>query len=177
MKYLSGIFALNLMCKLDTYGDWHTSAIDWKKLRFWESNNSIFGDYGIEKNRITPENDGKFNVANHIRALLDLISVGDFSTAQGMRDNFICNDKYTPEIFNKVIMLKKQNNWAAIDKFMGQEYMMQWINYKRRYTMNNFDRKKHGQVINEFLSELNSIEKDNFILKGGTALLTCYELD
>ena len=43
--------------------------------------------------------------------------------------------------------------------------------------MNDFDRKKHGQVINEFLNELNCIEKDNFILKGGTALLICYGLD
>ena len=120
------------MCKLDTYGDWHTSAIDWKKLRFWESNNSIFGDYGIEKNRTVPENNGKFNIANHIRALLDLISIGYFPTAQGMRDNFICNDKYTPEIFKKVVMFRRQKNWADIDKFMGKEYMMQWINYKRR---------------------------------------------
>lgn len=43
--------------------------------------------------------------------------------------------------------------------------------------MNDLDRKKHGKVINEFLKELNSVEKDNFILKGGTALLTCYGLD
>lgn len=35
MKYLSGIFALNLMCNLNTFGDWHTSAIDWKnKINF-----------------------------------------------------------------------------------------------------------------------------------------------
>lgn len=120
------------MCDLDTYGDWHTSAIDWKNLRFWESENSIFGDYGIEKNRTVPDNIGTFNVANHIRALLDLISIGYFPTAQGMRDNFICNDKYTPEIFDKVSILKNQKNWAGIDKFMGKEYMMQWVNYKRK---------------------------------------------
>ncbi|MBM6761016.1 hypothetical protein [Megamonas hypermegale] len=131
MKYLSGIFALNLMCDLDTFGDWHTSAIDWKKLNFWDSTDSIWGDYGIEKNRTIPENKGKFNVANHIRALLDLISIGDFPTAQGMRDNFICNDKYTPEIFSKVSMLKNSENWPAIDKFMSKEYMMQWVRYKK----------------------------------------------
>ena len=132
MKYLSGIFALNLMCKLDTYGDWHTSAIDWKKLKFWESNGSVWGNYGIEENRHIPNNTGKYNVANHIRALLDLISIGYFPTAQGMRDNFICNDKYTPEIFAKVSMLKNSPLWNKIDHFMSKEYMMQWINYKKK---------------------------------------------
>ena len=131
MKYLSGIFALNLMCKLDTYGDWHTSAIDWKKIKFWESDGSVWGNYGIEENRHIPDNTGKFNVANHIRALLDLISIGYFPTAQGMRDNFICNDKYTPEIFAKVSMLKSSPLWNKIDQFMSKEYMMQWINYKK----------------------------------------------
>lgn len=132
MKYLSGIFALNLMCNLNTFGDWHTSAIDWKnKINFWESTNSIWGDYGIEKNRTIPEHDGTFCVSNHIRALLDLISIGDFSTVQGMRDNFICNDKYTLEIFSKVSMLKNNKNWKDIDTFMSKEYMMQWIKYKK----------------------------------------------
>ncbi|WP_036254619.1 hypothetical protein [Megamonas hypermegale] len=63
--------------------------------------------------------------------MLDLISIGYFPTAQGMRDNFICNDKYTPEIFSKVSMLKNNENWPAIDKFMGKEYMMQWVRYKK----------------------------------------------
>lgn len=57
MKYLSGIFALNLMCDLDTFGDWHTSAIDWK--------------------------------------------------------------------------MENSKNWPEIDKFMGKEYMMQWVRYKK----------------------------------------------
>lgn len=70
-------------------------------------------------------------MSNHIRALLDLISIGDFSTVQGMRDNFICNDKYTLEIFSKVSMLKNNKNWKDIDTFMSKEYMMQWIKYKK----------------------------------------------
>jgi len=36
--------------------------------------------------------------------------------------------------------------------------------------------KDHGKVINSFLSYLNE-NTDNFILKGGTALSTCYDLD
>ena len=167
------------MCNLDTFGDWHTSAIDWKKLNFWDSSHSIWGDYGIETNRTIPENSGKFNVANHIRALLDLISIGDFPTAQGMRDNFICNDKYTPEIFSKVSMLKNRENWSAIDKFMSKEYMMQWVRYKNMSGIyrENFDIAKHGKVIDNFLADLSTIQKNAFVLKGGTALLKCYGLD
>lgn len=43
--------------------------------------------------------------------------------------------------------------------------------------MDSFDRKKHGKVIAEFLNEMAATQKDAFILKGGTALLTCYGLD
>lgn len=37
-------------------------------------------------------------------------------------------------------------------------------------------RPEHGKTIYDFLEYLNR-ESDDFILKGGTALLTCYELD
>lgn len=37
-------------------------------------------------------------------------------------------------------------------------------------------RPEHGKTIYSFLEYLNK-RSDNFILKGGTALLTCYELD
>ena len=132
MKYISGIYALNLPCSLETCGDWHCSAIDWTKVPLYESNDRIYGDYGIERNREVWDNEGRFNVANHIRALLDLIADGQFAAAQGMRNDFVCNDKYTPEIFEKVALLKKQENWPGIDKFMGREYLMQWIGFKRQ---------------------------------------------
>jgi predicted nucleotidyltransferase component of viral defense system len=35
---------------------------------------------------------------------------------------------------------------------------------------------KHGKVINDFLQFMNS-KTDDYILKGGTALMTCYQLD
>lgn len=43
--------------------------------------------------------------------------------------------------------------------------------------MDNFDQKKHGQVIDNFLKDLSDTQGDAFILKGGTALLKCYNLD
>ena len=129
MEYITGIHALNLTCSLETPGDWHQSAIQWQKTRMRESDGSLFGTYGIEKNSKVPEHSGTFFVANHIRALLDLIEEGNFPTAQGMRDEFICNDKYTQEIFQKVILMKDLSHWQKISAFMGKEYMMQWINF------------------------------------------------
>lgn len=43
MRYLSGIHALNLKCELDTCGDWHQSAIQWERLKLYESNESLWG--------------------------------------------------------------------------------------------------------------------------------------
>lgn len=130
MLYLSGVHALNIPCELDTCGDWHQSGIQWQNLKLHDSNNSIFGDYGIERNKTIPEHSELYNVANHIRALLDLLEQGNFAAAQGMRDDFICNDEYTEEIFNKVGRLKDMVNWNAIDCFMGKEYLTQWIKFK-----------------------------------------------
>lgn len=129
MKYLSGIFALNINCDLDTCGDWHQSALKWDSFTLLESENSIWGDYGIEKNKTIPGHSTKYNVANHIRALLDLIQQNNFGLAGGMREDFICNDKYNKEIFEKVYMLRNSNKWNDISRFMGKEYCLKWIDF------------------------------------------------
>ena len=49
MKYITGVHALNLPCSLLTCGDWHSPSLQWERLRFSESNDSVFGDYGIER--------------------------------------------------------------------------------------------------------------------------------
>ena len=106
MLYVSLIHALNIPCLLDTFGDWHQSGIQWKTPHIFNSKNSLWGEYGIEKNKKIPEHKKRYNVANHIRALLDLLYIGNFSVAEGMKEDFICNDKYNEEIFNKVYMMR-----------------------------------------------------------------------
>ena len=129
MKYISGIFALNINCDLDTCGDWHQSALKLDSFTLLESENSIWGDYGIEKNKTIPGHSVKYNVANHIRALLDLIQQHNFGLAGGMREDFICNDKYNKEIFEKVYMLRNSNRWNDISRFMGKEYCLRCIDF------------------------------------------------
>ena len=136
MRYLSGIHALNLQCSLDTSGDWHQSALQWKKLDWRESNGSLWGNYGIEENSHIPEHPGTYKAANHIRALLDLLFDGNTALAQGMRKQFISNEKYTPEIFSKVIRMKNFPIWQKIDEFMGKEYFRKWLNYKESVKQN-----------------------------------------
>ena len=132
MQYITGIHALNLPCSLLSCGDWHSSALQWKRLDIRDSDSSFFGNYGIEYCSSVPENEGTYAKANHIRALLDLLEIGNFSIAQGMNQDFICNDDYTNEIFNKVAQMIALPHWYEIDSFMGMEYYSKWLDYKRQ---------------------------------------------
>ncbi|MFR6154650.1 MAG: hypothetical protein ACLUJI_08200 [Faecalibacillus faecis] len=46
-----------------------------------------------------------------------------------MKEDYICNEKYTDEIFNQVLKLKNENNWHEINNFMKKEYKTKWIDY------------------------------------------------
>lgn len=129
MEYLSGMKALNIPCKLNTSGDWHLWCFNWDKNELLNSSDSIFHEYGIEKNKKLP-NGEVLNVANHIRACIDMIANSEFNLAQGMRHDFICTEEYDDEVFNLVLRLKDNSNWQEIDKFMGKEYKMKWLNFK-----------------------------------------------
>lgn len=131
MKYVSLIHALNIPCSLETNGDWHKSAIKWKNINMLESTNIIWGNYGIEKNKKLPEHSGSYNVANHIRALLDMLYLNLFQEAQGMNKEFICNSKYDNEIFINVLKLVNTANWDKINEFMNKEYGNKWRNFKK----------------------------------------------
>jgi hypothetical protein len=131
MRYITGIHALNVPCELNTCGDWHPSAFRWENITEADTDSSIFGSYGIEYGKKIPRHNGTHAVANHIRALLDMVAAGNFSAAGGMRDDFICNDEYDEEVFGKAMLLRGQDNWPEIDAFIGKEYMMKWLNYKK----------------------------------------------
>ena len=129
MKYLTGIHALNLPCKLLNGGDWHMSALRWKKLTIRDTDNSPFGLYGLEYNREIPDNEGKYTIANHIRAMIDMIYEEDFSNANCVQDYI--EEPYRLELFNKIWELKDKPNWKTIDKFMEKEYELKWLYWKR----------------------------------------------
>ena len=130
MKYLTGIQALNIPCSLNTAGDWHQSALQWNTLQIADSQDSLWGDYGIEGPKTVPEHQEMIYVANHIRALLDMLYLQDFSNCKGMRRDYIDNDSYNIELFEQVYKMRKLPYWNLIDKFMEKEYMLRWLNYK-----------------------------------------------
>ncbi|MDR0446103.1 MAG: hypothetical protein LBH17_03600 [Oscillospiraceae bacterium] len=132
MRYITGVHALNLPCELITCGDWHCSALRWRDITFRDTEQSVFGLYGIEYGKQIPEHNEKYAVANHIRALLDLLEIGNFAVAQGMNDDYICNDTYTDEVFRQVARLRGLRHWEAIDRFMGKEYHMKWLRYRQQ---------------------------------------------
>lgn len=135
MRYITGIHALNIPCELDTCGDWHVSGLNWKKITEKESKDSIFGDYGIENNKYISHLDISYNVANTLRAILDLMYGNDLLILSGFREDFICNDKYTIELFDKVLMMRDRPNWKQIDKLMEKEYLMKWVDYKEKQSV------------------------------------------
>ncbi len=131
MIYVTGEHSLNLMCDLETCGDWHASALAWKNIRFADSEKMFFKDYGIEYPKKMPNHSEDYYIANHIRACLDCLELNLFPIIQGMREDFICNEMYTAEIFEKVYQMRFLDNWDQIDRFMGKEYYMDWVNYKK----------------------------------------------
>lgn len=95
MKYVTGRHAMNLPCSLGTWGDYRTFAVNWDKLTILDSEDSVFGDYGIETGRTIPflADNKEYNIANHIRAFLDLLTIGGYASAEGMKEEYICDDE------------------------------------------------------------------------------------
>lgn len=131
MLYITGIKALNIDNSLDTCGDWHTSALDWSTVELKESRNTVFGDWGIEQDKEIPEHKELYNVANDLRAILDMMCEGKIRYLKNFRNDFICTDKYNREFFEKVSILRTNVHWEDIDMLMKNEFMFEWINYNK----------------------------------------------
>lgn len=130
MRYVSGTYALNLQCPEGTAGDWHFCCLDWNHPLELESAETSFGEWGIYESRDVPGRE-KCNVATHARACLDLLELGKFSSAQGMREQFLGRDyPKTAELFGLVARLRQLPAWEDVDAFMGSEYLCAWLDYK-----------------------------------------------
>lgn len=133
MLYLTGIQALNIEDNTECNGDWHTSSQDWGNLLLADSSKSIFGDWGIESDKNLPTHKDKFNVANTLRAILDLMQdKNQLGWLKGFRNDFIGTDTYNEELFEKVVMLKDLPHWSDIDKLMKREFMWEWDGFTKR---------------------------------------------
>lgn len=133
MLYLTSIQALNIEDNTECNGDWHTSSQDWDSLLLADSSKSIFGDWGIESDKSLPTHKDKFNVANTLRAILDLMQdKNQLGWLKGFRNDFIGTDIYNEEFFEKVVLLKDLPHWFDIDKLMKREFMWEWDSFMKR---------------------------------------------
>lgn len=157
LLYITGLFALNLECSLGTTGDWHVSGMDWSKLTLADSNNSIFGTYGIERNstRLVPKHESyPHNIANHIRACLDLIEQENYCAAEGIYRDFLDeDDRYNTDVFAHVLKLIKAypNRFDEINRFMGREYNTKWIFFitRKGYDTSCKSKRSDGSVLED----------------------------
>ena len=128
MRYVTGLHALNSIRPDPAPSDWHRSAIDWGSPLILESEGSPFGDWGIVE-ACDPLCDERLWATN-LRACADLIALGRFGDARGMREHFIGDDAHEPELFEMVSRLRGTEGWGEVDRFMGSEYMLHWLDFK-----------------------------------------------
>ncbi len=63
----------------------------------------------------------------------ELIEQGDFINANNMRSGFFSNEineASDGELFSRVWELHDRENWNSIDRFMGREYLCDWLDFK-----------------------------------------------
>lgn len=127
MLYITGIQALNIEDSTECCGDWHTSAQAWSKLNIADSEKSRFKDWGIEQDKHIPTHEEHYNVANTLRAIVDLLQDEKYmGYLRGFRNDFFCTDVHNQEFFEKVIMLQDLPHWNKINHLMQMEFMWGW---------------------------------------------------
>ncbi|MFT8705475.1 hypothetical protein [Bifidobacterium aquikefiricola] len=134
MKYVTGLHALNLGDRTVTPGDWHFSALDWRHPFTLEADSSPFASWRIGLQDVPGM--GIVPTADHIRACVDLIEQGHYGEAQGMREDYIDDDSFSPEIMRMIWKLRNRDEWPLIDQFMGREYQCQWLDFKQSQNTN-----------------------------------------
>ena len=181
MKYISGIFALYIPCSPGTTGDWHSSSLPWDKLSLHESEDSVLKEKGIEKDVIVKELGGRYTVANHIRTISNLLDHGDYVTAEGMRNDYLDDDRrFDSTLFEYVYALKEtksDRDWWRISLCVEQEYMLKWLKFLEE---KGISKPKKAITVTDDIKrrcEENSGDIESFFIDAGTKLSTYGGLD
>lgn len=139
MKYLTGIVALSVACDLDSCGLWQTPREEFTtNLDSYvrESESSILGTLGIEKDKIIPYNGNTlYNVANHARAYCDLVAEKRYKALDGLFFDAIQDTKTRMLIFEYIFKNRtKFKNYKEINRFMHSEFGNAWDSYVSSYS-------------------------------------------
>lgn len=128
MQYITGFHALNCHSSLRA-PDTLPVAVDWTYPEIADTETAFFKDFSIETNKEIPYLTGTHNVANPIRAVLDLVIQGKEKELTGLKHKILANDLLTEELFNKVIELQAQNLWNDVSWSIGCEYGIEWLDF------------------------------------------------
>lgn len=134
MRYITGIIAFGVECQRNSIGKWNITKNDFlneKLMELKESDESPFKDYGIEENKIVPYHDFcTYNVADHVRAYLDMLHEGMFSELKGLFYECIGDGKCRHDIFMTVYgKLRHLAEFKEVNEFMLEEFGNAWISY------------------------------------------------
>lgn len=135
MIYLTGMISFGIPCLLDSRGTWMYSKAEFSNPEYMvsrESNESVFKDFGIEKDKIIPYygDDSLFNVANHVRAYLDILSWGQYDELKGVFYDYIFSMDCRGMIFDSVYKyLRFGKSFQDINRFMSEEFGNAWLSY------------------------------------------------
>jgi transcriptional regulator with XRE-family HTH domain len=143
VKYLSMMYAFNTRPKTltKTFGDWHqfNYFYDLKDTDLIKIGDNPLGAWGIDNSVQTPKYNNtkqRYKVANHLRALLDLLYYQRLPKAKEALADFIGTDEYDLLIFEKVALFKTLPHWAKIDNLMDDHFTTKWRKYKRDHKIN-----------------------------------------
>lgn len=136
MKYITGLYALNLHYGQETDGDWHKSCYDFSKPRMATTEGHPLGNWGLYKIHLKEYADNEVYVATHLRAILDILyfgTEGEIRGIRGFKKDFIVTDKYDNEFMDKALMLinKGVRNADLIKIYVGYEYGKAWFKRMR----------------------------------------------
>lgn len=134
MRYLTGILALGIPCELKTAGKWNVFRADFmdpEKFKLVESDESVFGDYGIEENKLVPGREyATWSVANHVRAYVDMVEQLMFDELEDVFYECIQDGKARQDIFMLVYgKLRNTAHFHEINVFMECEFGNAWYSY------------------------------------------------
>lgn len=134
MYYITGYLAFGIPCELPTPGKWNITKSEYLDDALFKSVNSEespFGDWGIEKNKIVPHREFTlFNVANHVRAYVDMLYAGEFDKLRDLFFECINNAKAREDIFMLVYgKLRKLACYREVNEFMCEEFGNAWLSY------------------------------------------------
>lgn len=134
MKYISGIPALGVPCKRPSVGKWNVTKrefLDENIFKLRDSEDSPFKNWGIEENKIVQYHEMcTYNVADHVRAYMDMLYDCEFETLKDLFYECINSSECRKDIF--MLTYGKLRNLAQfheINEFMENEFGNAWISY------------------------------------------------